>query len=248
VTPPARAALLAFGAVAYAGFLAVVAVAIDFVGNGGVVRGIDGPPGAPVPAAIAIDVGLLALFGLSHSVMARESFKRRWTKLVPPPAERSAYVLVASLALALIFWQWRALPQPIWEVTAPAARAAIWAVAAGGALLTVVSTFLTSHFDLFGLRQVWLAARGRPYTPVPFRQRAVYAVIRHPMMAGMLIAFWATPVMTWGHALFAAVMSAYIAVGVAFEERDLARRFGDDHRRYRAAVPAVFPLLRPPRR
>ena len=180
-------------------------------------RGIDAPAALSVPATIAMDVALLALFGISHSVMARPGFKRRWTKVVPQAAERSVYVLTSSIFLGLAFWQWRALPEsiaPIWNVTSAGARAALWALAAAGFVLAIASTFMTNHFDLFGLRQVWLAARGRPYEPAPFKQRAVYRLVRHPLMLGLLIAFWATPTMTWDHALFAVGMTAYIAIGI----------------------------------
>ena len=238
-----RLALLAFGVLAYLCFLASVGAGIDYVAGAGILRGLDAPSAVAVPAAIAIDVALLALFGITHTVMARPGFKRRWTQVVPTAAERSVYVLVASLCLGLTFWQWRALPDPIWNVTTAGPRTALWALAAGGAALVVWSSFLTSHVDLFGLRQVWLAARGLPYEPVPFRQRAIYRLVRHPMMLGFLIAFRATPTMTWDHALFAAVMSAYIAIGIRFEERDLERQFGDAYRRYRGEVPAVIPFL-----
>jgi methanethiol S-methyltransferase len=235
--------VLAFGGFAYLCFLAVAAAAVGFVGGAGFGRGIDDPPTAAVPVAAAIDLGLLALFGVTHSVMARAAFKRRWTKLVGAAAERSAYVLTASAVLALMFWQWRALPQPLWTAHHPVVRTAILAVAFAGLLLTVASTFLTDHFDLFGLRQVWLHARGLPYTPVPFKQRAIYAHVRHPMMLGMLLAFWAAPTMSWGHALFAAGMTVYIAVGVAMEEKDLARTLGADYQRYRRDVPAFIPRV-----
>jgi len=246
VSLPARAALLVFGAGAYAGFLLSVAAAVDFITGAGLVfRGIDSPPTATVAAAVAIDVGLLALFGVSHSVMARDGFKRRWTKLVPPAAERSVYVLTTNLCLALTFWQWRALPEPIWNATGGAARVAVWTLTAVGGVLAIWSTFLTNHFDLFGLRQVWLAARGLPYTPVAFKQRAIYRVVRHPMMLGILLAFWATPTLSVGHALFAGLMTVYIAIGIHFEERALEHRFGDDYRRSRREVPAVLPFPRP---
>ena len=231
-----RLLVLAFGGFAYLGFVAVVVAAVGFV-SGGFGRGIDDPPTASVPAALAINLGLLALFGVSHSVMARAAFKQRWTKLVGQAAERSVYVLCTNVVLALMFREWRALPQPLWQVADPVLRTAIWALAAAGALLAVASTFLTDHFDLFGLRHVWLYFRGRPYTPVPFKQHALYRVVRHPMMLGILVCFWATPDLSVGHALFAAGMTAYIAVGIAFEERDLARRLGDDYRRYQRTVP-----------
>src|SRR6476620_7390840 len=233
-----RLALLAFGVLAYLCFLASVGAGIDYVAGAGILRGLDAPSAVAVPAAIAIDVALLALFGITHTVRARPGFKRRWTQVVPTAAERSVYVLVASLCLGLTFWQWRALTDPIWNVTTAGPRTALSALAAGGAALVVWSSFLTSHVYLFGLRQVWLASRGLPYEPVPFRQRAIYRLVRHPMMLGFLIAFWATPTMTWDHALFAAVMSAYIAIGIRLEERELERQFGDAYRRYRGEVPA----------
>jgi protein-S-isoprenylcysteine O-methyltransferase Ste14 len=240
-----RVALLAFGVFAYACFVAAFAAGADFITGAGFVRG----PGAlSAPAAIAGDLALLALFGISHSLMARPAFKRRWTKVVPHAAERSIYVLTASVCLGLTFWQWRALPQPVaplWNVASGGGRAVLWALTAGGFLLAVASTFLTDHFDLFGLRQVWLAVRGRPYEPVPFKARALYRLVRHPMMLGLLVVFWATPTMTWDRALFAIGMTAYIAIGIAFEERDLERTFGESYRRYRREVPALIPLLLP---
>lgn len=243
----ARVALLFFGVFAYLCFLAAFAAGADYVTGAGIVRGLDAHGPLSAPAAIALDVALLALFGITHSVMARPAFKRWWTKLVPHAAERSVYVLTASICLGLIFWQWRALPgaiEPIWNVTTAGARAALWTLMGMGFLLALVSTFMTDHFDLFGLRQVWLAARGRAYAPVPFKERILYRLVRHPMMLGLLIVFWATPTMTWDHALLAAGMSAYIAVGIRFEERDLERTFGDSYRQYRRTVPAVFPLAR----
>jgi len=242
-----RVALLAFGVFAYVCFLMSFAAGADYVIGAGIVRGLDAPGALSAPAAIALDVALLALFGITHSVMARPAFKRWWTKLMPHTAERSVYVLTASICLGLIFWQWRAWPgpiEPIWNVHAAGARAALWALMALGFLLTLVSTFLTDHFDLFGLRQVWLAARGRAYTPVPFKERILYRLVRHPMMLGLLIVFWATPTMTWDHALLAAGMSVYIRIGIKFEERDLERTFGESYRRYRRDVPALFPLAR----
>jgi protein-S-isoprenylcysteine O-methyltransferase Ste14 len=240
-----RALVLAFGVFAYLCFLGLAAAAVSFFGGIGPGRGVDDGPQAPLPLALAIDLGLLALFGVSHSVMARAAFKRRWTKLTGEAAERSVYVLVASAILALTFWQWRAIPHVLWRVPTPAGRAAIVALELLGVLLVIASSFLTDHFDLFGLRQVWLYARGRDYTPVPFKQHVLYRVVRHPMMLGFVITFWAAPTMSVGRALFAAGMSAYVAIGIAFEERDLARRLGEDYRLYRRQVPAIIPSLAP---
>jgi methanethiol S-methyltransferase len=180
----------------------------------------------PVVASLAIDLGLVALFGVPHSVMARRWFKDRLVRIIPAAAERSTYVLVASVTLDVLLWQWRPVSTAVWSVEAPAVRAVIWGASGAGVLLVVYSTFLTDHFDLFGLRQVWLYARGRPYSPVPFTERNLYRHVRQPMMLGMLLWFWSTPTMSVGHLAFAAGMSAYIFAGVALEERDLASRLG----------------------
>jgi protein-S-isoprenylcysteine O-methyltransferase Ste14 len=240
-----RVLVLAFGVFAYLGFLAVALAALGFLGGVGPVRGIDAATPAPLPTALAIDLGLIALFGVAHSVMARPAFKRRWILVTGEAAERSVYVLVASAQLALIFWQWRALPQPLWTVASPAGRTAVGALALVGVGLVIASSFLTDHFDLFGLRQVWLFASGRPYTPVPFKEHALYRVVRHPMMLGFLLSFWAAPTMSVGHALFAAGMSAYIPIGILFEERALARTLGEPYRQYRRTVPAIIPSVWP---
>jgi methanethiol S-methyltransferase len=238
-----RILVLVFGGFAYLCFLAVVVAAASFLFGLGPGRGIDDPPAAHLPSALAIDLGLLALFGFSHSMMARAAFKRRLVRLTGDAAERSVYVLVASALLALTFWQWRALPRVLWTVSLPAGRIATGVVALGGLLLALASTFLTGHLDFFGLRQVWLYARGQPYEPVQLKQRALYRVVRHPLMLGLLASFWAAPTMSVGHALFAAGMSAYIAIGIGFEERDLARKFGDGYLRYRREVPAIIPSI-----
>jgi methanethiol S-methyltransferase len=239
----ARWLVLAYGVAAYLGFLAVFLVMVDFLANAGFVRGIDQGAGAPLATALAIDVGLIALFGVSHSVLARAPVKERVKGLLSPAAERSTYVLVANLALGLIAWQWRPLPDLVWHVSSPPARLAIWAVSGLGVALIVASTFLTDHFDLFGLRQVWLYARGREYTPVPFREWGLYRWIRHPMMLGVLIWIWATPSMTIGHLFFAGGMTLYILVGVTLEERSLARDLGAPYDAYRRRVGAILPRI-----
>jgi methanethiol S-methyltransferase len=229
-----RAVIVVYGVACYVAFLAVFTALALFAWNAGCVRGIDAAPAG----SLAIDFGLVALFGVSHSVLARPAAKRVVTSIVTPAAERSTYVLIASASLALLIWQWRADPAIVWHVVSPAARAVVWAVAAGGAALIVGSTFLTDHFDLFGLRQVWLGDR---YTPVPFVERSLYKHVRHPMMLGVLVWVWAAPDMTVGHALFAVGMSAYVFIGVAFEERGLARTLGAPYEDYRRRVPAFFP-------
>jgi protein-S-isoprenylcysteine O-methyltransferase Ste14 len=232
-----RAVILGYGAVCYLAFLAVFSALALFAWNAGGVRGIDAPP----HGSLAIDLALIAVFGVSHSVLARPAAKRVVTAIVSPVAERSTYVLIASGSLALLMWQWRADDAVIWHVATPAVRMVVWAVAGAGSLLIVVSTFLTDHFDLFGLRQVWLGDR---YTPVPFVERSLYKLVRHPMMVGVLVFLWAAPDMTVGHAVFSAGMSAYVFIGVAFEERGLARSLGAPYEDYRRRVRRFLPLPR----
>lgn len=239
----ARWLALAYGIAAYLGFLAVFVLLGGFLVDVGPLAGIDDRPSS-VPAAVAVDIALLALFGVSHSTMARPWFKRWWTRVIPPVIERSTYVLVTVLVFVLLAWQWRSIPTTVWQVDDPIARAVIFGVAGLGVALLVVSTFLTDHFDLFGLRQVWLHARGQPYTPVPFQERGLYRHVRHPMMVGILLWFWAAPTMSAGHLLFTAGMTAYVFIGVALEERGLSRALGDDYRAYRARVPAFLPFRR----
>ncbi|HVJ14853.1 MAG TPA: NnrU family protein [Polyangiaceae bacterium] len=233
-----------YGLTAYALFGAVFVAYVPFLANLGPLRGIDQGPPTPLPLALVIDLSLLALFGVSHSVMARPWFKERWTRVVPVPLERSTYVLIASLILALVMWQWRALPAVLWDVQSEPARTLVWALAGAGIALLVASTFLIDHADLFGLRQVWLYARNRPYTPPPFRERWVYKLVRHPLMLGFLVWFWATPTLSVGRLVFALGLTVYIVIGVAFEERDLSRVLGASYQDYRRRVRAFLPLPR----
>lgn len=194
--------------------------------------------------ALAVDAALVLLFGVQHSVMARQRFKDWWTRIVPPAAERSTYVLIAGLLLGLLLWLWQPMGAVIWSVTNPMAKSAFWALFASGWLYLVAATFVTNHFDLFGLRQAWLHLRNRPYTPVPFVRNWMYRYSRHPMMAGILVGLWATPHMTADHLVLAVGLSAYIAIGVTFEERELAASFGDKYRRYSRDVGALLPRVR----
>ena len=236
--------ILGYAAAAYLLYLAVLVYAIGFFAGAGVPKGIDQGPRSPWPLAVAIDLLLLLLFAVQHTVMARPWFKRRWTRLVPVPAERATFVLCASLLLALLFWQWRPAGGTVWHLPGPAAAVLLGVYAAGWAL-AVGSTFITDHFDLFGLRQAYLHARGATDHPPPFTQRGLYGRIRHPLMAGFVIIFWAAPVMTAGHLLFAAAATSYIGVGITFEERDLRRDLGEPYRAYRRRVPALIPALGP---
>jgi protein-S-isoprenylcysteine O-methyltransferase Ste14 len=239
-----RVLVLVYGVVVYVAFLAIFVALADFATPIGlVVRSLDHEPTAPLGEALAIDLVLLAAFGVSHSVLARASVKRVVTRVVPVAAERSTYVLVTVLALGLIIWQWRAIPDMVWHVDGPL-RVALLAVQAIGVALVIVATFLTDHFDLFGLRQVWLYGRGRAYTPVPFVERSLYRHMRHPMMSGFLLWLWAAPTMTVGHLVFSTGMALYIFVGVALEERGLARELGEPYADYRRRVRAYVPRLR----
>ena len=232
--------ILLYAAAVYLLFLGVLGYAVGFFADVGVPKGIDQGPRAAAPVAVGIDLLLLLLFAVQHTVMARPWFKRRWTRVVPQPAERATFVLATSLALALLFWLWRPVGGTVWSLPGPG-TATVWAGYAAGWALAVNSTFLISHWDLFGLRQAWLPARRVRYSPPPFTERGLYRRIRHPLMAGFLIVFWATPTMTAGHLLFAATATGYILAGIAFEERDLIQSLGDTYAAYRARVPALVP-------
>jgi len=190
-----------------------------------------------------VNVLLLGLFAVQHSVMARPAFKRWWIRLVPKTIERSTYVLLSSLALALLFWQWRTIPAIIWDVAWTPSRVVLWALFAAGWVTVLLSTFMISHVDLFGLRQVYLAWRQKPYTDLEFRTSLLYRVVRHPLMLGFIVAFWATPTMTAGHLLFAVATTGYILIAIQLEEHDLNATLGEQYRDYRARVPMLIPGL-----
>ena len=236
-----------YGVTCYALFLGVFLYAIAWVGNLGVPNALDAAPRVPLHEALATNIALLTVFTLQHSLMARRSFKERWTKIVPKPAERSTYVLFTNLALMLMFWQWQPIGGALWSIELPAMKALVYTLFALGWLLVLLSTFLINHFDLFGLRQVWLYFRGREYTPLPFKTPALYRVIRHPLYLGWFLAFWATPTMTAAHFLFASMTTAYILMAIRWEERDLLRAYGEVYAAYRQQVPMLIPRLRLPK-
>lgn len=238
-----RLAVFLFGLVAYAVFLATFLYAIGFIGNVWVPKTIDSPPQASFPTAFATNLALLALFAIQHSVMARPAFKRWWTRIVPPAAERSAYVLLSSLALIVLFALWQPIGGVVWDIASPLARAVTYGAYAFGWTLVLYSTLLINHLDLFGLRQVTLRALDRPYTAVPFGTPALYRYVRHPLYVGWLFVFWAAPTMTIAHLVFAAATTLYILVAIQFEERDLLAAH-PEYDAYRKRVPMLIPLLK----
>jgi protein-S-isoprenylcysteine O-methyltransferase Ste14 len=233
-----------YGAVSYLAFLAAFLYAIGFVGNIAVPRSIDHATAAPVGQAVAVNVLLLGLFAVQHSLMARPAFKRWWTRFVPDCVERSTYVVAASMALFVVYWQWRTMPTVIWHVSSPVGRLALWSVFWFGWVTVVAATFMISHFELFGLRQVYLAWRREPASNTGFRASLLYRVVRHPLMLGFIIAFWAAPTMTAGHLLFAIGTTGYILIALRLEERDLTAALGDQYRQYRRDVPMLLPRPR----
>lgn len=237
---------LLYALAAYAAMLATLLYFVGFSGNLLVPKSVDTGASVPVAAAVAVDVALLALFGLQHSLMARQGFKRWWARLVPPVIERSTYLVASCVALATLFWLWLPIPQPVvWQVRSAAGVAALWCVFALGWVLVLLSTYLLDHWELFGLRQVIARMRGRQLPRAQFRTPLLYRHVRHPLYLGFVLGLWAVPVMTAGRLLFAAGLTVYILVGIAFEERDLLREFGERYRRYRRQVGMLVPRLRP---
>ncbi len=237
-----RAATLLFAVAAYAVFFATFLYLICFVGNFPFAPvTVDRGPDAPVAPPVAINQALIAMFGIQHSVKARQGFKRAWTRIVPPPAERSVYVLVASLMLIVLFLLWRPIDGTVWDATGTALELPLWVLFAVGWLLVLLSTFLLNHFELFGLQQAWFHMRGREASPPELRQPLFYKWVAHPLYSGFFLAFWATPLMSYGHLLLALGMSAYMLIAIRYEERDLVGHYGEDYVRYRKGVGMLIP-------
>jgi protein-S-isoprenylcysteine O-methyltransferase Ste14 len=237
-----RVATFGYGVLCYLIFFGTFLYAIGFIGDVMVPKSIDSGRTAPLTEALLVNAALLTLFAVQHSTMARPWFKKMWTRVVPKQIERSTYVLLSSLALILLFALWEPIGGVVWKVEQPALRAVLYGLFAMGFLLVLISTFLINHFDLFGLRQVYLYLRGKEYTQLRFGTPILYRHVRHPLYLGWLFAFWATPTMTIAHLVFAIATTAYIFLAIQFEEKDLIDAYGDDYKHYKQNVPMIVPV------
>lgn len=233
-----------YGVISYLIFLATFLYAVGFIGNLAAPKSIDSGISGSFTESLLINIAVLSVFALQHSIMARPAFKRWWTKIIPAEIERSTYVLFSSLALILIFWLWQPVDGIIWQIENPIGRSLLWMFFWLGWVIVLISTFLINHFDLFGLRQIYLYMKGREYTHLGFRTPFLYKLVRHPIMLGFIIAFWATPDMTLSHLIFASVTTAYILIALQFEERDLLNYHGKRYQEYRQQVSMIFPYIR----
>lgn len=240
-----RVVAFVYGTLCYLLFLATFLYGVAFLGNFGLDRTIDGAATVTFGHALLVNAVLLGLFAVQHSVMARPAFKQWWTRFIPKPVERSTYVLFSSLALLLLFYVWEPMGGMIWDAQDPISRGVLYSLFAGGWLLVLVTTFLINHFDLFGMRQVWLYLQGQPYTPLKFATPGLYRYMRHPLYVGWLLTFWATPTMTAAHLVFSIATTVYILIAIQFEERDLVTVHGSAYDEYRKQVPMLVPNLRP---
>lgn len=239
-----RILIFIYGLIAYLGFLFVYLYAIGFMGNFIVSRSIDSGPEGPLGTALLVNVTLLGLFAIQHSVMARKWFKNWWTRLIPEEAERSTYVLISDILLFIIFWNWQPMGGVIWDVHNTTVRFVLYSLFISGWVIVVLTSFLINHFDLFGLRQVYLYLKGREYINLEFQVPFLYRYVRHPLYIGWLLAFWATPKMTIAHLLFAVVTTVYIFMAIRVEEKDLIERFGEKYSIYRSKVPMIIPSFK----
>ena len=239
-----RVVFLLYGAVSYFAFLGTILYAIGFVGNHIVPKTIDGDPEVPLASAIFTNASLLLLFAMQHSIMARPTFKRWWMRIIPAELERSSFVLLSSICLVLMMWQWQPIGGIVWSVKNGMANTFLNIAYLTGWAIVFVSTFLIDHFDLFGLRQVWLYFTGKPYSELPFRLPGLYRLVRHPLYFGFLVAFWSTPVMTVAHLLFATLTTGYILTAIRFEEKDLVVRFGEKYSHYKQWAPMLIPFTK----
>jgi protein-S-isoprenylcysteine O-methyltransferase Ste14 len=235
---------LFYGLVCYLAFFGTILYAIGFVGNLIVPKTIDGEPQVPLLKAILINASLLLLFALQHSIMARPAFKTWWTSIIPHHLERSTYVLLASLCLMLLMWQWQPIGGVIWSIENETVKNILLVVYLAGWAIVFIATFLINHFDLFGLRQVWFYFRGQPYTHLPFRIPLFYRFVRHPLYFGFLIAFWSAAVMTIAHLLFAILTTGYIFTAIQLEEKDLTDHFGEQYKDYKRTKPMIIPFTK----